>query len=147
MSDSRKKSLEAKLDARQIKAALLCVQREFSEEKDRMTFDEIADEVGVTRNSLYEWRTQKRAFIDYVNYLSDDFLAGYRAMVYRQLMKAIDGPQPSIKAIDLYFRRHGLITERQIVETKDVTAAVGSNEDIAKDIADLDDLLTDGPAE
>lgn len=141
--EARKKALESKLDGRQKKAALLCVQREFAPEDERMGFEDIAKEVGVSRQTLYEWRTQKRPFIDYVNLLADDFLASERAFVYRQLMKTIGGAQPSIKGIDLYFRRHGLITERQIVETKDASAVAGSNEDIAKDIEELDELLSE----
>lgn len=140
MSTKRKAALEAKLDGRQIKAALLCVEREFAPEDGRRGFDEIAEEVGVSRQSLYKWRTQNRAFIDYVNYLADDFLASERAFVYRQLMKTIGGAQPSIKGIDLYFKRHGLITQNIAVETKDATEA-RSNEELAAEIEELDELL------
>jgi transposase-like protein len=142
MSDKRKVALEAKLDGRQIKAALLCVEREFAAEEDRAGFEEIAQEIGVTRKTLHQWRTQKRAFIDYVNYLADDFLAADRAKVYRQLMRSIDGSQPSIKAIDLYFRRFGLITNNLTVETKDAGSA-RSNDELAAELTELDELLAD----
>src|SRR5690625_2545941 len=110
-----------------------------------MTFEDIATEVGVSRQSLLKWRQQNRASIDYVNYLADDFLAAERAFVYRQLMKSISGEQPSIKGIDLYFKRHGLITERSVVET--VESGGRDEADIAADIAELDDLLGDGADE
>ncbi|MFD1135594.1 phBC6A51 family helix-turn-helix protein [Paenibacillus urinalis] len=142
MADKRKAALEAKLDPRQVIAALKCVEREFTAESERVSFDEIADEVGVSRQSLYKWRTQNRAFIDYVNYLADEFLESERAYVYRQLMKTISGSQPSIKGIDLYFKRHGLITQNVSVETKDGGSA-RTNEDIAQEIAELDELLND----
>lgn len=135
----KRQQLEAKLDGRQRKAALLCVEREFAPQNERMTFEDIASEVGVSRQSLLKWRQQNRAFIDYVNYLADDFLAAERAFVYRQLMKSISGEQPSIKGIDLYFKRHGLITERSVVET--VESGGRDEADIAADIAELDDLL------
>ncbi|NGM81204.1 hypothetical protein G5B47_02125 [Paenibacillus sp. 7124] len=144
MSDKRKAALESRLDGRQIKAALLCVEREFAAEDDRMTFDEIAADIGVSRKTLHQWRTQKRAFIDYVNYLADDFLAADRAKVYRQLMRAIDGQQPSIKAIDLFFRRFGLITQQVAVETKDAGSA-RSNEELAAELDELDELLGETP--
>lgn len=142
MSDKRKAALEARLEGRQLKAALLCVEREFAPEEERKSFDEIAEEVGVSRQSLFKWRTQNRAFIEYVNHIADDFLASERALVYRQLMKTINGPQPSIKAIDLYFKRHGLITQNIAVETKDASEA-RTNEEIAQELEELDELLAE----
>lgn len=142
MSDKRKAALESQLDGRQVKAALMCVEREFAAEEERKTFEEIADEIGVSRKTLRQWRTQKRAFIDYVNYLADDFLSADRAKVYRQLMRAIDGPQPSIKAIDLFFRRFGLITQQVAVETKDA-GSTRSNDELAQELAELDDLIAE----
>lgn len=146
MADKRKAALEAKLDGRQIKAALMCVEREFAAEDERKSFDEIADEIGVSRQSLYKWRTQNRAFIDYVNYVADDFLASERAYVYRQLMKSIGGAQPSIKGIDLFFRRFGLITQQVAVETKEAGAAK-SNDELAAEIEELDELLAETDVE
>lgn len=145
MSDKRRAALEARLDPRQIKAALLCVEREFTPEAERRMFEDIAEEVGVSRKTLHQWRTQKRAFIDYTNYLADEHLESYRSYVYAQLMKTIGGAQPSVKGIDLYFRRHGLITQQVAVETKDA-GAVKSNDELAQDIAELDDLLAEDGA-
>lgn len=142
MADKRKAALEARLDGRQIRAALLCVEREFAADDERKSLDDIAEEAGVSRQSLYKWRTQNRAFIDYVNYLADDFLSSERAFVYRQLIKTISGEQPSIKGIDLFFRRHGLITQNVSVETKE-SGAERSNEELAAELKELDELLAD----
>lgn len=142
MSDKKKAALEARLDGRQIKAALLCVEREFAAEEDRKGFDEIADEVGVSRQSLFKWRTQNRAFIDYSNLLADDFLSADRAFVYRQLMRTIAGAQPSVKGIDLYFKRHGLITQQVAVETKDA-GSTRTNDELAQELEELDELLAE----
>ncbi|WP_103110266.1 phBC6A51 family helix-turn-helix protein [Brevibacillus reuszeri] len=142
MSDKKKAALEARLEGRQIKAALLCVEREFAAEDERKSFDEIAEEIGISRQSLFKWRTQNRAFIEYVNYVADDFLASERAYVYRQLMKTINGPQPSVKGIDLYFKRHGLITQQVAVESKDATST-RSNKEITQELEELDVLLAE----
>jgi transcriptional regulator with XRE-family HTH domain len=142
MSDKKKAALEARLEGRQIRAALLCVEREFAPEDERKSFDEIADEIGVSRMTMYRWRTGNRAFIDYVNHIADDFLASERALVYRQLMKTITGPQPSVKGIDLYFKRHGLITQQVAVESKDATST-RSNEEITQELEELDELLAE----
>jgi Helix-turn-helix of insertion element transposase len=103
--------------------------------------EEIAKEVGIDRVTLWRWDTQNPTFIEYKNMLADDMLATHRAEVYAQLMKSIRGSQPSIKAIDLYLRRFGLLTERQVVETNDGNNR--SNEDLAKELEELDALLED----
>ncbi|MNW71047.1 hypothetical protein D3C74_506580 [compost metagenome] len=57
-------------------------------------------------------------------------------------MKSIGGAQPSIKGIDLFFRRFGLITQQVAVETKDAGAAK-SNDELAAEIEELDELLAE----
>lgn len=138
----RKKELEAKLTLQQKKAAMLVVEREMSDTDKRKTFDEIAKEVGISVDGLYKWRKKNPDFIEYVNIIADEFLESERAFVYRQLMKLIGGPQPSVKGIDLYFRRHGLLTDRQIVEQAQ-PEETKSNEDIKREIAELDNVLSE----
>ncbi|MEV5028517.1 phBC6A51 family helix-turn-helix protein [Paenibacillus sp. LPE1-1-1.1] len=142
MSAQKRKQLESRLDGRQRVAALSCVEREFAPETERKSFEVNAQEAGVTRNTLYEWRTQNKAFIEYVNVIADDFLASKRPIVYKRLIQLIDGSQPSVKAIDLFMRREGLITAHAVIETKDVGGG-RDNEDIAKELAELDELLTE----
>jgi len=148
LSEQRKRALEAKLTVKQREAALLCVERELAEDTDsRMTIAEIAERVGYSRKELWKWRTQNKAFIEYVNLLCDDFLESKRVVVYRNLMKLIDpkgeNAMPSVKGIDLYLRRHGLLTDKQVVETREVGSS-RSTDDIAKDIEELDELLAEG---
>lgn len=145
MSEQRKRALEAKLSVKQWEAALLCVERELAEHTElRITYAEIADRIGYSRKELHKWRNQNRTFIDYVNLLCDDYLEAKRAVVYRNLMKLIDpkaeNAMPSVKGMDLYMRRYGLLTDRQVVETKD-TDPSRSTKDITKDIEELDELL------
>lgn len=141
----RMRELEAKLDARQRKAAYLLVENELRETGERRSYEDIAEEIGVTYKTIWEWRTKNRNFIDYKNEIADDFLADKRDQVYAQLMKLITAPQPSVKAIDLFMRRHGLLTDRQI--TQQESASDGrSTDDLAKELAELDELL-DGESE
>lgn len=142
MSEAKRKRLESKLDGRQRLAALSVVEREFSPEGERKGFEEIAADAGVSRVTLYEWRTQNKAFIEYVNYLADDFLASKRPIVYKRLMQLIDASQPSVKAIDLFMKREGLITQQVAIETKDGgSTANKETADLEKDLAELDALL------
>lgn len=139
--NKRKKRLESQLDVRQRKAALLLIERDFAEgDGERITHEQIAEACGVTRKTLFNWRTQNKAFIEYTNIVADEFLESKRSSVYRQLMKLIEGSQPSVKGIDLYLRRHGLLTDKTIVEQTDVSGG-RSNGDIEKELSELDELL------
>jgi DNA-binding XRE family transcriptional regulator len=138
----RLKTLEAKLDARKRKAAYLLVENELRETGDKRTQDDIAEEVGVTSKTIWEWKTKDSVFIEYKNALADDFLSEKRAYVYGQMMKLIGGSQPSVKAIDLFMRRFGLLTEKQVITTEEVSGN-RSNDDLAKELEEIEDLLKD----
>jgi hypothetical protein len=138
----RLKALEAKLDARKRKAAYLLVENELRDTGEKRTQEDIAEEIGVTYKCLWEWKTKDQVFIEYKNALADDFLSEKRAYVYGQLMKLIGGSQPSVKALDLYLRRFGLLTEKQVISTED-NGGSRTNDDLASELADLDELLKD----
>lgn len=142
MASKRIKELEARLTPQQIKAAFLLVENDLRDTGDKRTQEDIAEEVGVTYKTIWSWRKSNRNFIDYKNEIADDFLAEYRSGVYGQLMRLINGSQPSVKAIDLYLKRFGLLTEKQVTVTGDAGGS-RSNEDLAKELDELDDLLND----
>lgn len=136
-----RKELESKLSLKQREAALMLVENELqSKSEERKTQEELAESLGVTRMALYKWRTQNKAFIEYKNLLADDFFSEKRDVVYRQLFKLITGSQPSVKAIDLYLRRHGLLTDKTIVEEVGTNGS-RSDAELQKDLAELEDLL------
>ena len=139
----RLKALEAKLDARKRNAAYLLVENELRETGDKRKQEEMAQyPFGVTSKTIWEWKTKDPVFIEYKNALADDFLSEKRAYVYGQLMKLIGGSQPSVKALDLYLRRFGLLTEKQVMVSEE-SGSTRSNEDLARELAELDDLLDD----
>ncbi|WIG31183.1 phBC6A51 family helix-turn-helix protein [Bacillus pumilus] len=137
---SRIKQLEAQLSFEKRKAAQACALNEIMPEGgEKKTQKQLAEELGMSRMGLYRWRTQDPAFIEYMNLLADDMLSSHRSEVYGQLMKLIKGPQPSVKAIDLFMKRYGLLTEKQIIT--DNTTADESSDDIQKEADDLDRYL------
>lgn len=144
MSNNKLKALEAKLTEQQKKAAYMLVENDLKSNKDplKLTYEQIADEIGVSYKTIWSWRTQNRNFIAYKNEISDDFLSDKRSKVYGQLIKLIEGEQPSVKAISLYLQRYGLLTQKTQVETVDAGGA-RSNDDLAKELEELNDLLKD----
>lgn len=118
----QRKVLEAQLTPQQQRAAQLIVNNEWAEllteDGRKLTQQEIADEIGIARSTLYEWKAQE-TFIEYVNYLTEKNLNAMRSEVYVALMKAIRGGAngiPSVKALDLYMRRYGLLSDRTVIE-------------------------------
>ncbi len=57
-------------------------------------------------------------------------------------MKLIESEQPSVKAIDLWMRRFGLLTEKSVVENVD-NGTQRSDDAIKRQLAELDNLLDD----
>jgi hypothetical protein len=141
---SRLKELEAKLTEQQKRAAYMLVENDLKPNKDagKLTYEQIAEDIGVTYKTLWSWKTRNRNFIAYKNEISDDFLSDKRSRVYGQLLKLIEAEQPSVKAIDLFMRRFGLLTEKTVVENIDGNSQ-RSDDDIKRQLEDLDDLLND----
>lgn len=133
-----KKQLEAKLTDKQRRACLLLVEKELAPEANGNTYEDIADLVGVDDSTLYRWRKQNPDFIEYKNLIADEFFSDERAKVYAQLLKMIFGSQPSIKAIDLYMKRFGLLSEKQIVENIDSTGGTLDGDAIEAELAELE---------
>jgi AcrR family transcriptional regulator len=141
----RMKLLEAQLTPQQIKAAELMAENEWAgiiEGIDKKTMEQIAAEVAVSRRTLYVW-TSKREFGDYLNELSDAQYSAMRRTANAAVMKLIKAANPSVKALDLYYRRHALLTDRSIVEdAKDEAERKRKTDDeVRQEIADLDALV------
>ncbi|RED57165.1 phBC6A51 family helix-turn-helix protein [Cohnella lupini] len=145
-----KERLESKLTVQQRKAAALLVANEWgelTEDGKKKTQAELAEVVGVTRGTLYTWR-QDDDFIAYVNLLTDRDLNAMRTVANAQLMSLIKGDKTngiaSVKALEMFYKRHGLLTDRQVVETVTDGGAYESDEDIEKGIAEVDAILAEG---
>jgi hypothetical protein len=111
----------------------------------------MADEIGIARSTFFEWKAQE-VFGAYVNYLTDMQLSAMRSEVNTALMKAIRGGAngvPSVKALDLYFRRYGLLTDRTVVEDtrQTVEDRRKSDEEIRAEISELDALVNGNTGE
>lgn len=144
--------LESQITPQQKRAAQMMVANEWAEltqgeDGRKLSMQELADEIGVARSTLYEWKSQE-AFGAYMNYLTDVELQSMRTVVYTALMKAIlpANGQPSVKALDLYMRRHALLTDRTVVEDMRDTIDTRrkTDEEIRKEIDELDAMINGG---
>lgn len=140
--------LKMKLTPQQQKAAMLINQNELAGQIDgrKRTYEEIATEVGVDVKTLYNWRKNDANFIAYQNAEADVTLYSFREEADAMLMKLIRGGNNglgSIKALQLYYQMIG-----KLAAGKEGTTVIVNNdtprrsdEDIRRDLAELDKLL------
>lgn len=104
------------LDARQKKAISLLVARDVN----GMTYEEIAEEVGVSSQTLYKWR-HKKTFRDELNRQADEIVETYVTDVYRNLGNILSNPKAhdrdKIKAGEVILKLQGKYKEKVEVDT------------------------------
>ena len=108
---------ESKFLPKQREAALALVEYEFTPKKERKTKDQLAEELGVSRKTLYNWDTQDSNFIAYKNYLSSEFMDSHLALVYKKLIDAIE--RGSVRGIEVYLKRIGDLDTQTEITIKD----------------------------
>lgn len=137
--------LKRRLKPQQLLAAELIVANEFELKESRRTLEEIADEVGITARSLYEWRKQPD-FSHYSAAISDNHLDSYRALADAQVIKLIRGTSnnglPSVKGLELFYKLIGKLVEKREVVTHDSSSSQRiSGEELRKGIDDLNEMI------
>lgn len=118
----REKYDASKLKRGQREAAFLLMEYAFGESKYQNK-TEIAEAVGVTRQTLYNWETKDQNFIALLNDLTETFMESRRSEVYAHLLKKVR--QGSTRGIELYLKNRGLLQEKvehtHIEEAGDLT--------------------------
>lgn len=113
--------LKSKLTTNQLRAAELLLEKEYAPKGEKKTYAEIAAELGIDTSTLYHWR-HNNDFVHYLAAVSDTKLDSARAVADAQLMRLVSGTSnngnASIKALELYYKLIGKLTEkREIVQT------------------------------
>lgn len=139
--------LKGRLTPQQQAAAHLLVANEFAG-KERRSQEELAEEIGISRQQLHSWRTKNNDFITYQAALSDMALESHRSFVDGQLMKLIRGTSnngiPSVKAVELFYKLSGkLIEKREVVQhnTSQSKTTRITSEEVSRGLDELNDLL------
>lgn len=104
---------ESKLRPKQREAALALIEREFADKEVRKTITEIAEDLDLSRTTLYNWNNRDRNFIEYKNYLAADFFDSYLPFVYKKLIDGIGNG--SMRGIELFLKRRGELDARSEV--------------------------------
>jgi predicted DNA-binding protein YlxM (UPF0122 family) len=130
-------------DPRKIRAAQELVARDYAPKGERKKLEDIAEEIGVSRQALYEWRTGDIIFVKYMEALSEIRLAQYRSLADAQLINLIRGGNnglPSSKGLEMFYKLQGRLTERsEVVQVSEDDRKVQplSSEQIERELAEL----------
>ncbi|WP_340083807.1 phBC6A51 family helix-turn-helix protein [Siminovitchia sp. FSL H7-0308] len=132
--------LKQRLKPGQRLAAELIVQNDFAPKGEKMTLEQIAEQVGVTDRQLYNWR-QDADFTRYMSAISDNKLDNYRSLADSQLIKLIQGTSnngvASIKALELFYKLNGRMQDKQTVVMTDNRKPTYSRDEISRGLAEL----------
>lgn len=140
---SRRDQLAEQLSMKQQRAVYMLLENETLPTAEQKTQQEIADELGVTRKCLWEWRKKNQAFIEFKKEVAKDYLGDEVGLFAKALISSMKGTNgaPSQKALDLYAKMMGFIKSEHSVEV--TQGGVKTNEELAQEIAELDALLNE----
>lgn len=117
--------LEVQISGVQRKAAWLLVNGDIESigGAKSKTYDEIAEECGIDTKTLYNWRSKDAKFIAYCNAISyrvtDSFQSEADAMLRELCLRGGANGLGSIKALELYYKRMGLLVNKSEVTNTD----------------------------
>lgn len=140
---SRRDQLAEQLTVAQQKAVYLLLDNEMKPKSERLTQEEIAKEVGYDRATVYRWRTENQAFIEFKKEVAKDYLGDAVGVFASQLIASMKGTNgaPSQKALDLYAKMMGFIKNEHSIEVSQGSAR--TDEDLQSELAALDEQLAE----
>lgn len=142
---SRRELLAEQLDIRQQRAAYMLLENEMLSRTDPeyKSQEQIAAEVGVDRATLWRWRKQNQAFIEFRKEVAKDYLGDAVDVFVNSLIRSMRGTNgpPSMKALDLYARHIGFIQPDSQVEVN--IGGGRSDEDLQAELDRLDEQLAE----
>lgn len=122
-------TVKKRLSATQKKCAELLIMKDIS----NMSNNDIADQCGIDRATLYRWK-QKKEFNDYLNDLADEFNRSFLSDAYSELRKILvyGKNHEKLKAVELILKGQGKLKDVQ--ETRATVQAELSVEDMLKSL-------------
>ena len=119
------------------RALLLLTRQIVDPDAPRMTYDEIASEVGISERQLFNWRTQDEEFKAARKHLVDSYASEMISEGFSALRKQIRN-RSNVKAVEVLFKSQGLLIEKQEV-TANVTTEINeqSNSELLNELDTL----------
>lgn len=133
------RDLRQEITDEQAHAAVKLVENSFAG-RNRKTLEEIAEELGVSRTTLWTWSNDV-SFNKYKEGLADQLLRDNVDLANGQLLALIKGEYtnngtPSIKALELFYKLSGKLVEKKEITTN-VDKPKVSQSDIEQELAEL----------
>lgn len=144
---SRRDQLAEQLTVKQQQAVYALLDNEMLPYKERKTQDQLADELEVNRATLYRWRKQNQAFIEFKKEVAKDYLGDEVGLFAQALISSMRGTNgaPSQKALDLYAKMMGFIKNEHAIEV--TQGGPRTDEELAKELEELDAMLDEVKSE
>lgn len=133
------RDLRQEITEEQTQAAVKLVENSFAG-KERKTLEEIAEELGISRTTLWMWSNDGN-FIRYKEALADQLLRDNIDLANGQLLALIRGDftankTPSIKALELFYKLSGKLIEKKEITTN-VDKPKVSQSEVERTLAEL----------
>jgi len=138
---TRRDQLAEQLSVKQQSAVYKLLENETLPSKEQRTQQEIADELGITRKCLWQWRKQNQAFIEFKKEVAKDYLGDEVGLFAKALIDSMRGTNgaPSQKALDLYAKMMGFIKSEHSIEV--TQGGARTDEELTAELAELDAML------
>lgn len=107
------------LSAEQVKAAQLLFENDTLPPKQRRTYEQIADELGIEVRTLYNWR-KLDAMLDYKVAMTDTYTKEHRARIMSAVIRESELGNASMTK--LFMQNQGMLIDR--VEYEDKTEKI-----------------------
>ncbi|WP_407310545.1 phBC6A51 family helix-turn-helix protein [Desulfosporosinus sp. SB140] len=119
------------------RALLLLTRQIVDPDAPRMTYDEIALEVGISERQLFNWRTQDDDFKAVRKQLVDSYASEMISEGFSALRKQIRN-RSNVKAVEVLFKSQGMLIEKQEV-TANITTEISeqSNSELLNELDTL----------
>jgi AcrR family transcriptional regulator len=127
------------VDLSKFSSEQLAAARLLTDPDCKLTYAQIAEQVGISDRTLYRWR-EKEDFVDLIEQLSDRIMKTFISEVDKAVMKSVK--QGSVKAMELAYKRSGkLVDKKEVTSDVDVTVSgVGdkTNEELMAEVAAME---------